>query len=553
MNGYRLARIIGAGLALVMLTATAHIARGEEVFGDAAEQSGGSAEQLNAKSAVPSCEKPASPLAKIVVLNFKEATLDDVAKELQKHTGITVLLDDEVTDELAARRQPPDEGSGDGKRIRPLTVTIAIPAMTARSAMRHVLHNLDPELTFVSRDGTLLVTSKERSLDSATSVVYQVADLLPQPGKIGLRHHFGDPPSNETDAAQWLAEVIKTMIHPMSWSDQGGAAQVRPLRGTLVVRQMPDEHEMIDTLLCKLREANAARDKVSREPISVNFWVPGLEAEQRIQKALARKVNLDGTPKSIRELLNDLERQLALPIMVDERSVRNHEHILSAPFSLKCRDIAATVALQQVLSNAPEVKWELRNEALVILDRDEVQEELPLYLYPVSHLVPGDVRSQVGRNDFFNHLLDLIVENVEPESWDANGGAAAGATCCPVGALAIRQTKVGHEKVRQLLENLGKALPPRKMPANGYSVSVYHLATFGDQQLKPAQIADLVRKLVRPESWKAESVTIEVVGNQLVIRQTEEVHAEIEELLLELNLLERRRLQGCGSSVPIVG
>jgi len=482
--------------------------------------------------------RSASPLAKVVSLKFKEATLADVLKEFQKQTGISIRLDE------------------DKQRInRESTVTIALPAMTAKSALRHILRSVDSELAYKWKESSLVVTTQDSAQEEPTCVVYDVGDLLLAPSNLGIRQLYGDQVSDRAVAAKWLTQVITAVIDPTSWSEVGGAGQIRPLGNTLVVRQTPDVHDEIEAFLGKLHEARPTRDPPPTEPIHVVSWLPGLKFEKEIRKALQKKVSLNAERIQIRDLLKEVEQQIGQPILMDEGPVRDNGSNLMDPVTLKCHDVPAATAIQQILRRAPGLTCELRDEALVITST-EAGQLLPLRLYPVRDLVPGDIRSRIGRNNFFGQLLEMIVEQVEPESWDSVGGPAIGATCTPAGVLAIRQTEDAHTKIRQLLASLRKTLPaPTVAPADRYTIAVYHLATFGNPQVKPEQICELVRKLVQPASWKADSATIEVVGDKLIVRQKESIQAEIEELLLELDVLATKNplFRGCGSVTPVVG
>ncbi|MCE9555479.1 MAG: hypothetical protein K8T91_19195 [Planctomycetes bacterium] len=509
-----------------------HNAHSEDAFGELKELP-------PAKIVVAARVRPASPLDKVVSLSFKEAKLADVLAEFQKQTGISARLD-EKQDRIH----------------RESTVTIVLPAMSAKSALRHILRSIDPELTFIWKESSLLISTYDEAQDATTSIVYDVNDLLSPPSNLGIRQLHEDQVSDRAVAAHWLTEVIAALIEPTSWDQVGGPGQIQPLGNKLVIRQMPDVHEEIEMFLGKLREARPTRDPPITEPINVRSWLPGFKHEEKIRKALQKKISLTAEKIQLRDLLNEVGQEMGSPILIDDRAFRDNGSNLLDLVTLKCHELPSATAIQSILRQTPGLACEVRDEALVVTSTEQAARVLPLYLYPVRDLVPGDIRSRIGRNKFFGQLLELIVNHVEPESWDSVGGPAIGATCTPAGVLAIRQTEAGHAKIRQLLAGLREAMPaPTVTPADRYTIAVYHLGGFGNPPVKPEQISELVKKLVQPASWKADGAIIEVVGNKLIVRQKESIQAEIEELLLELDLLATKNPQwhGCGSTVPIVG
>ncbi len=92
---------------------------------------------------------------------------------------------------------------------------------------------------------------RKRQSEAPFPKVYAVADLVkPQV----------DDPSAALPNYDTLIELIQQIIAPDSWADAGGSGAIEsfPTNLSLVIRQTEDVHEQIESLLTKIRAANAS-------------------------------------------------------------------------------------------------------------------------------------------------------------------------------------------------------------------------------------------------------------------------------------------------------
>ncbi len=117
---------------------------------------------------------------------------------------------------------------------------------TARLALYRLLDTYD--LTWVTTDNGLLITSKAKADDRLETRVYPVADLVAQRTPEGLVPDFDS-----------LIVVITSTVHPTTWTDVGGPGAIRPFAPalSLIVSQSQSAHEQLENLLVVLR---ASRD-----------------------------------------------------------------------------------------------------------------------------------------------------------------------------------------------------------------------------------------------------------------------------------------------------
>ena len=112
--------------------------------------------------------------------------------------------------------------------------------------LRHALELIlaPSELTYVIREGVVIVTSQEKAESMLTTKIYPVRDLL-----------YAKQPNASMDQ---LITVITSAVVPESWEEVGGPAAINPFQGVLTISQTDHGHSQINQLLRELRAAVAA-------------------------------------------------------------------------------------------------------------------------------------------------------------------------------------------------------------------------------------------------------------------------------------------------------
>jgi hypothetical protein len=155
-------------------------------------------------------------------LDFVEQPLHDVVHNLSQEYGIPILLDVPALDTNGLRSDEP--------------VTIKLHGISLRSALRHMLRNL--QLTSVIRDEVLLVTSQDEADAYTLLSVYDVRDLVDA-------EHGG--------SIENLAKVLSTAV-----GDRLSIQGLKP--GTLIVAAPYSRHEEFRELLAAIRDASRPRN-----------------------------------------------------------------------------------------------------------------------------------------------------------------------------------------------------------------------------------------------------------------------------------------------------
>jgi len=167
-----------------------------------------------------------------VALAVEEVPLADVVDYLRSHADVAIILDEKSLQDVGISGDTP--------------VTASLPSMPLRSVLNLMLRNLS--LTWMIRDGVLLITTPEKADETLTTTVLDVSDLVVCRDRHDALWDDYDP----------LIDAITSTVLPTSWEDVGGAGSVRGASfggaKVLVVAQTPQGHEEIAKLLAGIRE-----------------------------------------------------------------------------------------------------------------------------------------------------------------------------------------------------------------------------------------------------------------------------------------------------------
>jgi len=160
--------------------------------------------------------------------NFIETPLRDVVAQFREWLQVPVVLDHKGLEDAGIDLDAPVTFTGQGT--------------TARAALRRLLGDLD--LTWVVRDESLVITTKEKAAGHLESRLYPLPWSYSTQGAIDF---------------QSLIDLIQMTVGGVgAWADAGGNGAIRPLGegvdAVLVVSQTSELHDEIEGLLRGLHE-----------------------------------------------------------------------------------------------------------------------------------------------------------------------------------------------------------------------------------------------------------------------------------------------------------
>ena len=197
-----------------------------------------------------------------------EVPLKEFADALAAALDTSVVLAVKKLEEAAVNTETP--------------VVCKLKNVKVQTALRLILGEL--ELTFVTHDDVIMITTPEDAGSQLKTRVYDCRDLmkLPSPVRKVTKTHqalqrsnigTSDIPAKAPDKKEEvgpdggyeiadLIETITTTVMPDSWDDVGGPGSLADFKGLLTISQTQEVHEQIESLLNMLHKAGGLEEKV---------------------------------------------------------------------------------------------------------------------------------------------------------------------------------------------------------------------------------------------------------------------------------------------------
>ena len=356
-------------------------------------------------------------------------------------------------------------------------ITKSLKGISLRSALRLMLRDLD--LTYVIRDDVLLITTPERTERAYVCTrVYPVADLVGSGSACGSAGRGCD----------YLIEAMMTCILPESWGGVGGPGTVLAVPPgqpkALAVTQDPRVHDEIGAFLEAVREAVRMQASGDLQPVRGTLMTAA--AEKWIAKALNEPTKFEFIETPLADVVDTLEDVHRIAIEIDQRALDERGIPSDSPITKNLRGLSLASALNLTLRELG-LTYVLRDQVLLITTGEEAETTLVTWIYPLNGLV-------VGRRE-------PLRERVE-DRWKRWASAQASQDAAPQALVS-----------------------PSASAAPGHELFTY------------PDLIETITKLIAPDSWEdvggPGSLSVLSVGrlDALVVRQTRDVHGQIEGLL----------------------
>lgn len=476
-----------------------------------------------------------------VTVDFRETPLTDVVAFLGKQTGPSrLLLDLSALDDVGLGKDTP--------------ITAKLTDMSLRCVLRHLLGDLG--LTWVFRNGAIVITSEEASEEQVRPAVFPVDDLI-RPSA---------PRADDGAASAALIAMLCATVGPQTWDTVGGPGSIRVYRGALVVAQTQEVLAEVRDVLAAFRAARQLADGGPGKPPPVPSVAPGVcdPVTLRLQEALDTEIPLRFVDTPLEEVVQMLAQACHINIIIDRRCLDNTGPGTDPGITFDAEKMKLRHGLTELLRSL-RLTWVIDCQALMITSVEEASQRLRVRAYPVADLLGRaagvDLFGRPSRTPDLEDLATLITASVQPQTWDEVGGPGSIGACPAADVLLVSQTEDVHAQVTELLDRLRQtAAPPAReagasqpAPAAAATRLVVH---FLPQEVSPPAIPeqklmDLVTGLIQPDSWKnCPDVYINSAPGRLIVRHTEFVHRQIEQLLAELF---RPRPPAAGGAEPAPG
>ncbi len=488
---------------------------------DAAKPPSGEPAAVAAATAGPA-DPVRAALQKTPQLDITDTPLTDLVALLTKQHGIPIQIEAKALE---------DAGVATDTRV-----TISIQGVTLGSALRHVLGQQG--LTWAVSNGVLVITSAEEAEQSYVDTrVYPVASLVAP----------SDRRPDASDNAEALVRLIVGEVAPDSWDEVGGPGSIVYRDGALAISQTEDVHQQLAGLLAAL---NQARAEHAPRVIALPGASPAAQhALQAIDEALAQPTEFEFTDIPLADVALKISRDRQIPVLLDVKALEDAGAAVDTPMTASLNGLPLRTALEFLLKQN-DLTWTIRDEALVITTQEEAEQSgLQLQVFSIADLLHTATPSAEGRSA--DQLIDAVVNTVAPDSWDEVGGPGSLSPEFGTRTLVCSQTPQTLAKVAALLEDLAQARAAEPLAAEWadadderMELRVYALPReWPSQNMKTDQVtyvnaesvAELIKELAAPDSWRSGQAYIRPFGDRLVVRQSRRVQREIADLMTKLS------------------
>jgi hypothetical protein len=303
-------------------------------------------------------------------------------------------------------------------------------------SLRNTLELLSRQLPigYYAEEGKLVINSSNEAGSVLTTRIY------PLPHSAGPERPF------DADLDSWI-EVVTREIDPDSWEDVGGAGEVIPIPGALVIRQTWQNHERLRQFFRQLERATLHLDAHAE---LLSSYSP---AERKILAALETTADFECANAPLLEVIDDFFLKHRIPFVLCHSKLEEATIDLEMPLTLRMKGVTLRAVLHSLLEQAG-LTYVICDDVLQVTTPEDAWSRMRTVVYDVRDLVV--VKGGID----FDSLIELITTTVHPDNWDDGSGPGPLQNFSP-GWLVLCQTDSMHEEMADLLTRLREQLHAR--------------------------------------------------------------------------------------------
>jgi len=173
------------------------------------------------------------------------------------------------------------------------------------------------------------------------------------------------------------------------------------------------------------------------------------EKEKEVLKMLNSTLSVTWDKTPLQEAIEFVQDKTNLNILVDENSLKEANVEYSDPVTLKGKKLPVRMILKKILADKG-LTYIIKDAVLHVMTPEKARQYTVARAYPIGDLLPtmmpqmGQFANRVQMYQGVRQLIDMIINSVEPASWQANGGWGTISFHEPSMSLVIRQTAEFH-------------------------------------------------------------------------------------------------------------
>lgn len=191
------------------------------------------------------------------------------------------------------------------------------------------------------------------------------------------------------------------------------------------------------------------------EPPRVEFLPEPSEQEKVIIETLELPIEIQFEETPLDDVVQFLDDLTKIQILLDPLGLDAVSVDPDTPITLSLKDVSLHSALRRLLEPM-ELTYIVTDDVMMITDDGPATGRRQITrVYLVADLCDSD-------KDYEN-LIDVLLESVDPDSWDKNGGPGRLAMVPSTGSIVVRQSFAGHAETLKLLRVLRQARREQKI------------------------------------------------------------------------------------------
>ncbi|NLF07721.1 MAG: hypothetical protein GX594_07045 [Pirellulaceae bacterium] len=365
------------------------------------------------KLPLPAVDAAALLAAPLAALELNNVSLIEAVDLLSSISAAPITLDAEALVRLGISPREP--------------VTIRLDSTTYGDALQAIAAKQG--LGVVVDVAGAIVTDADEQRDATRKVRYSVSDLT-----------GGDP-----EALEHLATLIKHLIEPLSWRENGGEGAVESDGEALSVVQTGDVHRQLLVFCEKLRTARRLPLRSREDPDLFSLKTRA----DRARKMLDRPVTANfRVPATLDHILAYLSEQSGVAIVVDRAALDREETSSQVEASLTASNLPLGEALAELLEPLGLAARVVGRELIQVTTKEAAAERLELEFHPIDRWLKRGIPVE--------RLAEQLKARVEPLTWNDVGGDAEIYFDAVSECLIVLQSQPAQSKIQWLL-----ASPPK--------------------------------------------------------------------------------------------
>lgn len=281
-------------------------------------------------------------------------------------------------------------------------------------------------------------------------------------------------------------------------------------------------------------------------------------AVKRIEAILNQPVRrrLSYAPEQLDIICDQLQEEYGIPIVFDKAALDEVAISPESEVSLDVDGISLRAALNLMFMEPglEDLCYSVEDEVLLITTKDNANATLVTKVYRVDDLLGSSPPrfNDTQPTEDPESLIDVLVATIEHDSWMENGTGDGEIQYLAPGMLVVSQTRHLHEKIESLLgqiratkQKIVGSTPATTLPPVAATQGFVLEVEFGENsEQQQQQLSEAIKKSVHwseASTGDVKQFWIKVLPDRLLVRHVPLILAQVETVLWDMNVLDRKR------------